>query len=68
VWLLEAALNVNQSPLLILLPWCVFALAAGLKAWQLGRWLRTPLGAIPPSTEAVRASLERLWQQQGDAS
>ncbi|MBM5806279.1 MAG: hypothetical protein FJ056_01055 [Cyanobacteria bacterium M_surface_10_m2_179] len=61
-------MNVNQSPLLILLPWSVFALAAGLKAWQLGRWLRKPLAAMPNSTEAVRASLERLWQRQGNAS
>ncbi len=36
MWLLEAALNISQSALLILLTWRVFALTAGLKAWQLG--------------------------------
>ena len=55
-------MTTDQPPLLILLPWCVFALAAALKAWQLMRWLRRPSFA---NTERFRAALERRWAQDG---
>jgi hypothetical protein len=54
--------------LLILLPWSVFALAAGLKFWQMSRWLRRPRLVQQANTEQIRASLERIWQRQQNAA
>ena len=54
--------------LLILLPWSVFALAAGLKFWQVSRWLRRPRLVQQTNTEQIRASLERIWQRQQNAA
>ena len=54
--------------LLILLPWSVFALAAGLKFWQMSRWLRHPRLVQQTNTEQIRASLERIWQRQQNAA
>jgi len=44
----------------LLVPWAVFALAAGVKFWRLTRPFRRKLA--PPNTEQLRASLERRWQ------
>jgi len=44
----------------LLVPWAVFALAAGVKFWRLTRPFRRQL--TEPSTEQVRASLERRWR------
>jgi hypothetical protein len=52
------------SQLLILLPWSVFALAAGLKFWQLTRWLRHPRLSSANSTERFRQALERRWERE----
>jgi hypothetical protein len=57
-----------SNQLLILLPWSVFALAAGLKFWQVSRWLRRPRLVQPTNTEQIRASLERIWQRQQNAA
>lgn len=58
----------SSNPLLLLLPWCVFALAAGLKFWQFSRWLR-PARSLPSSdTERFRARLERIWQREQPAA
>ena len=54
--------------LLILLPWSVFALAAGLKFWQMSRWLRRPLMESRSNTDQMRALLERIWQRQQNAA
>jgi hypothetical protein len=57
-----------SNQLLILLPWSVFALAAGLKFWQVSRWLRRPRLVQQTNTEQIRASLERIWQRQQNAA
>ena len=44
----------------LLVPWAVFALAAGVKFWRLTQPFRRQLSE--PSTEQVRASLERRWR------
>ena len=44
----------------LLVPWAVFALAAGVKFWRLTRPFRRKLAE--PSTEQVRAALERRWE------
>ena len=44
----------------LLVPWGVFALAAGVKFWRLTQPFRHQLSE--PSTEQVRASLERRWR------
>lgn len=46
------------GPLLILLPWCIFAVAVGLKLWRLGSMLHR--GRRQP-VERFRAALERSW-------
>ena len=47
------------SQLWLLVPWCVFALAAGLKFWRLTQ----PFRQESRSAESIRAALERQWQQ-----
>ena len=47
------------SQLWLLVPWCVFALAAGLKFWRLTQ----PFRQERRSAESIRAALERQWQQ-----
>jgi len=46
----------------LLVPWCVFAVAAGIKFWQLNRGIRNQLRRPRPSTAAFRRTLERIWQ------
>jgi len=47
----------------LLVPWGVFALAALLKVWQITTLFRRRLvRQQPPSIEAGRAQLERIWQ------
>jgi hypothetical protein len=46
----------------LLVPWGVFALAAGVKFWRLTQPFRRQLAE--PSTEQVRASLERSWNSR----
>ena len=50
-----------NHPLWLLLPWTVFALAAGLKFWRLLRLFRQPRRPNPAGIEQVRQSLERSW-------
>jgi hypothetical protein len=40
----------------------VFAVAAGIKFWQLNRGIRNQLRRPRPSTAAFRRTLERIWQ------
>ena len=61
-------MTLPSHQLLILLPWSVFALAAGLKFWQMSRWLRRPRLVQHDKTEQIRASLERIWQRQQNAA
>lgn len=50
-------------PLGLLVPWAVFALAAGIKFWRLTTLFRRHLLGIPSRTERFRQTLERLWAQ-----
>jgi hypothetical protein len=51
-----------DHPILMLLPWAVFSLAVALKLWRFTALLRRHLSAAPTSTERVRRSLERIYQ------
>ena len=46
----------------ILVPWAVFAIAAGLKAWRLWSSVRQKAATRVRSTEECRRLLERSWQ------
>lgn len=51
-----------SNPVWMLVPWLVFALAAGLQFWRLtARFRRRELGAVS-SREQFRQTLERIWQ------
>ena len=52
-----------ESPLWMLVPWAVFAVAGGLKFWRLTTAFRRHLLGIPSSTERFRQTLERMWQK-----
>ncbi len=52
-----------DNPLLILVPWAVFAVAAGLKFWRLNSLFRKHLLGIPSRTERLRQMLERVWER-----
>jgi len=53
--------SVATTPLWMLLPWAVFAVAAGLKFWKLTALFRKHLLGIPSRTERFRQGLERNW-------
>jgi hypothetical protein len=55
----SAASGGVTNPLWMLVPWAVFAFAAGVKFWQLTSAWRNR-GA---STDQFRRSLERIWSQ-----
>ena len=50
-----------HHPLWILVPWVVFALAAGLKAWRLMALVRRQGLPLASSSERFREALERSW-------
>lgn len=53
-----------DHPLWMLVPWVVFTLALGVKAWRFGALFRRQLHASASlSTAEARQRLERLWQQ-----
>ena len=53
--------GVMDNPLWMLVPWAVFALAAGLKFWRLTSSFRKHLLSTPSGTERFRQGLERMW-------
>jgi hypothetical protein len=55
----DAESGIVTNPLWMLVPWAVFAVAAGVKFWQLTSAWRNR-GA---SKEQFRRSLERIWSQ-----
>ena len=55
--------QVMENPLWLLLPWAVFAVAAGFKFWRLNSLLRTHLLGIPSKTERFRQGLEKIWSK-----
>jgi len=50
-----------DNPLWMLVPWAVFALAAGLKFWRITTLFRRNLLGVPSRTERFRQALERIW-------
>lgn len=50
-----------DNPLWMLLPWAVFAVAAGIKFWRLTSLFRRHLLGTPADTEQFRRTLERIW-------
>jgi hypothetical protein len=55
-------------PLWMLVPWGVFALAAGLKFWRLTSVFRQHMAKAQTNPERFRQSLERIWQQDQQAA
>jgi hypothetical protein len=55
------------SQLWLLVPWCVFALAAGLKFWRLTQPFRQSKARDQRSADDVRAALERQWQRSASS-
>ena len=51
----------TSNPLWMLVPWLVFAIAAGLKFWRATALFRRELLKTPSQTERFRQSLERIW-------
>lgn len=51
----------TSNPLWMLVPWLVFAIAAGLKFWRVTALFRRELLEPPSQTERFRQSLERIW-------
>jgi len=51
-----------EHPIWMLLPWGVFALAAGVKFWRFGRLLQARRQRRWMSSDQFRRSLERIWQ------
>ena len=52
-----------ETPLWMLVPWAVFAIAAGLKFWRLTALFRKHLLGARTKTERFRESLEQIWQK-----
>ena len=55
--------DLMENPIWMLVPWAVFAVALGIKAWRFAAVLRRHLVARPATTDQVRESLERIWQR-----
>jgi hypothetical protein len=47
----------------LLVPWLVFAVGIGLKAWKVTRLLNRQMRSSGLGVERFRAALERNWQQ-----
>ena len=56
--------QVMHNPLWMLVPWAVFALAAGVKFWRLTSLFRRRVQSTHSGTERVRQSLERIWAKR----
>lgn len=59
--------SVMPNPLWMLVPWLVFALAAGVKFWRLTSLFRKRVLGIPSRTERMRQMLERIWEKDQQA-
>ena len=57
-----------SNPLWMLVPWAVFAIAAGIKFWRLTSLFRRHLIGAPSRTEQFRSSLERAWAKDQQAA
>jgi hypothetical protein len=56
------------NPLWMLVPWAVFAVAAGVKFWRITTAFRRQLQGTPAGTERFRQHLERIWQKDQQAA
>lgn len=56
-------MELMQQPLWSLVPWMVFAIAAGIKFWRVTSLFRQHLLGPSSSTERFRQQLERIWQR-----
>ncbi len=55
------------NPLWMLVPWAVFAVAAGVKFWRLtSAWRQR--GMNSKDTDQFRRSLERIWEKDQKAA
>jgi len=54
---------VATNPLWMLVPWAVFAIAAGVKFWRFIALFRRHLLGVPTKSERFRQALERVWQK-----
>ena len=59
-----AAGGVMEQPLSMLVPWAVFAVAAGIKFWQLTAGFRKRGLSGGTRTDQARQTLERIWVSQ----
>ena len=59
-----AAGGVMEKPLWMLLPWAVFAVAAGIKFWRLTTVFRKGGFSRATDSERFRQSLERIWAKE----
>ena len=59
--------GVMTNPLWMLVPWAVFAVAAGVKFWRLTNAWRQR-GMNSKDTDQFRRSLERIWQKDQKAA
>ena len=50
------------DPLWTLVPWAVFALAAGVKFWRVTTVFRRRTLSRVSSTDQFRQTLERIWE------
>lgn len=57
-----------MEPLWMLLPWAIFAIAAGVKFWRITTLFRRQLLGVPSPTERFRQSLEQTWQKDQQAA
>lgn len=57
----QRRISVMHNPLWMLVPWAVFAVAAGLKLWRITTLFRKNLLGVPSRTERFRQALERIW-------
>ena len=52
-----------DHPLWLLVPWRVFAVGMGLKAWKVTRLINRQMRRSAWGIERYRAELERSWQR-----
>ncbi len=52
-----------HHPFWLLVPWLVFAVGMGLKAWKVTRLINRQMRSSVWGIERYRAELERSWQR-----
>jgi hypothetical protein len=54
---------VTINTLWVLVPWAMFAIAAGVRFWRLTAQFPQNLLGVPTKTELFRQALERVWKK-----